>query len=246
MPKDAEAWLAARGITREPLVLEQLPPSGPEPVAGEGVTAPATPVVPDPSIVTARDAGRLALQSAMDAATTDGDTAAAPRVTPNLADDVAAAVGFIRRSTSGTPQSEGRLRDKLSDRGVPAAVIDSALERARDERLVDDPALAAALVASWRSKGHAVARIRRSLQDRCFDAATITTALGVTAGEDPEAAAFAIARDRADRLTGVPADAAHRRVVGFLLRRGYPDGLARKVAREAVFTTREQEHIAGR
>jgi regulatory protein len=143
------------------------------------------------------------------------------------------------------PQAEGRLRDKLVERGFATPVIEGALERARTERLVDDRAMAAALVEERRRKGHAVARIRRDLRERGFDEATLDAVLADSAREDPEAAAFAVARDKAAGLTALTAETAFRRVVGHVVRRGYPEGLARKVAREAVFTARDPERTAG-
>lgn len=262
--RDAEAWLAQRGVRREPINVElsesgsgddnggrtDAGTDGPAPEPGAG-SMPASPGDGSPPgarrpDVSPRDAARLAAQTAADAALRDAEVAAAPDpAARRLEDDVAEAVAFVRRSTSATPQSEGRVRDKLAGRGWPAAVIERALERARRERLVDDAAMAAALVAERRAKGHAVARIRRDLRDRGFDDATLDVALGSAEQEDPEAAAFAVARDKAQQMTGLAAEAAFRRVVGHVRRRGYPEGLARKVAREAVFTTRDAQRAAG-
>jgi regulatory protein len=235
--RDAEAWLAARGVVREPIRAEPVPATGP----------PGEPEPAAPPPVSAREAERLAGQASADAQLRSADAAALPDPdSPRLEDDVAAAVAFIRRSAGTAPQSEGRLRDKLSDRGFAPAAIEPALDRARSERLVDDDALAAALVQERRAKGHAGARIRRDLADRGFEPATIDRALGSAADEDPEAAAFAIARVQAERHSAAPAEAAFRRVVGYLVRRGHPEALARKVAREAVFAVRDRERSARR
>lgn len=166
--------------------------------------------------------------------------------TSTLEDDVAVAMGFLRRSANTAPQSEGRLRDKLVARGSSSKVIELALARARRARLVDDDALAAALVAERRGRGHAPARIRRDLRERGFTDDVLEIALGPAQAEDLDAAAFAVALDKASRNTAVPADTAFRRVAAHVQRRGYPDGLARKVAREAVFSTREDERNAER
>jgi hypothetical protein len=61
----------------------------------------------------------------------------------------------------------------------------------------------------------------------------------------PEAAAYALAHDKAHRSTALAPEAAFRRVAAYVARRGYPDGLARKVAREAVFTARDDQRTAG-
>lgn len=262
MPRDAEAWLAERGIERDPIRVDPTPPQAPPPApttdatpsAEAGSTADADPPAPpqadaEPAIgpeVSAREAQRLAEQGAADAALAEGERASqADPSTRHLEDDVAAAVAYVRRSTSSAPQSEGRLRGKLTSRGCPPAVIEQTLERARREGLVDDGAMAAALVEERRAKGHAPARIRRDLRARGFDDAVLDPLLASAEAEDPEAAAFALARDKAATLSGVATDTAFRRVAAFVARRGYSEGIARKVAREAVFASRDAERQAG-
>ncbi len=260
MPRDAEAWLAERGIQREPIRVQTDPPGEAVPAsdhapAGDPVHPAAAPVgerpstggeAPDVPGVSTREAHRLAAQSAADAEL----AAAEGRVLPDpgrrhLEDDVAEATAFVRRSTAVAPQAEGRVRTKLAERGWPAAVIDQTIDRARRERLVDDVAMAGALVEERRAKGHAAARIRRDLRDRGFDAAVLDDALAAAESEDPQAAAFAVAQGKAAALTALPTETAFRRVAAFVARRGYPEGLARKVARDAVFATRDPERTAG-
>ncbi len=231
--RDAEAWLAARGVRREPVTRPaSSPPDAPS--AGD-----------DPAPVTARQVAQLAAQQADQRAEAADAAASARSAQPRLEDDVAAALAFIRRSTASTPQSEQRLGDKLAARGTPAVVVEQALAAARRQGLVDDVAMVAALVAERRRAGHAPARIRRDLAARGFGPHLLDAALAGAEAEDPRAAAFALARRRAEQLTGIEAEAAVRRVTGYVLRRGYPDALARKVARDAVFATRDDERTAG-
>jgi regulatory protein len=250
--RDAEAWLAERGIERDPIRVPLEPP--PPPPAGPG--APETGSGPDATPadrssgdgppVTARLAAGLAADAMDDAVRRADEAAATPdRGAPRLEDDVADAVAFVRRSTSGAPQSEGRLREKLADRDTPAVVIEAAMERARQERLVDDAAMVAALVDEQRRKGHAPKRIRADLRARGFGDDVLDEALRSADAEDHEAAAFAVAADKAGGLTALPTETAFRRVVAHVARRGYPEGLARKVAREAVFAARDPERTAG-
>lgn len=271
MPRDAEAWLAERGIERDPVRLTPRPdevavaaaadaeaaggaPGAPagraaadvddrgEAVAGEVVAGPS-PHGPPPS---AREAVLLAEA----AARAEAEEGHGRRSTPgaqarSLSDDVSTALAFIRRSTATAPQSVGRLREKLAERDTPPPAIELALERAHAEGLVDDRAMAAALVEEGRAKGHAPTRLRADLTRRGFDRDLVEEAVAVTAGEDLSAAAFAIARQRAERLTAVAPETAVRRIVGQLARRGYPEALARKVARDAVFATRDEARTAG-
>ncbi len=245
--RDAEAWLAARGVTREPLQVEPVDPDAAPPAGDDGESGAAAPAVRGVGQVGAREAGRVAAQAAADREVGAAEQAAAPTqpVEQPLSDEVARALAFIRRSTATAPQAEGRLREKLADRDHSARGIELALERARRERLVDDAAMAGALVEEKRRAGHAPARIRRDLRARGFDDAVLDPVLAAAEGEDQEAAAFAVAMERATRLTAAPAETAFRRVHGHLTRRGYPDSLARKVAREAVFSTRDDARTAG-
>ena len=245
--RSAESWLAARGIERQPLAAAA--PAAPPETAVDG----AEPDVREQSPAdgeapfTSRDAERLASQSRADAMLRDAESRALPDpAVPRVEDDVADALAFVRRSANVAPQSEGRLAAKLRERGWPPVVVESALVRARRERLVDDVALATALVDERRAKGHAIARIRKDLHARGFTADTLDAVLVDLEREDPEATAFDLAQGRAARMTALPAEKAFSRVVGFLLRRGYPEGLARKVSREAVFTTRDDERVIGR
>jgi regulatory protein len=251
VPRDAEAWLAERGVAREPIRVTPVATApddgGPAPqsvggaaVAGDGGGEHG----PPPSAREAAQLARANAEAAAERAAAQANTR--PVGGPTLEDDVAEALQFLRSSTATAPQSVGRLRRKLADRGTRDVVIDRAIERAHTERLVDDDAMVVALVEERRRKGHAPARLRTDLLKRGFAPDTVDRALAPVEAEDQEAAAFAVAKDKADRLTGVDAQTALRRVVGHVARRGYPEGLARKVAREAVDVTRDAERAAGR
>lgn len=219
MPQDAEAWLAERGVERRSLVAT--PDS-----TGRGPVA----TVSDGSH------GKVA---------PDVDGSSAAGAADTLDDpDVTRALAFVRNSTARAPQAERRLRDKLAGRGFDDACIEQALHRARRMGIVDDPRLGAALVEERRRRGHAAARIRRDLIDRGFARELLDELLAGAAAEDPEAAAFDVARRRADELRGLDVETAYRRVVGHVRRRGHTDGIARKVAREAVFASREEQRSA--
>ena len=248
MPIDAERWLATRGVPRE-RVTEADPDEGASATPdGAGMMA-STVVEPRPQEVidlaeqAARDVDLLPHPGAGTVAALE--PAEDERVTTRTG-DVDAALAFVRRSTANAPQSEGRLRTKLIDRGHDETTVDLALARAREERLVDDDAILAALIAERRARGHADARLRRDLRGRGFSGAQVDVALERAANNDPVAAAFAVAREQAARQRGVDAEVAVRRTVGALVRRGHGEGLARKAARDAVYADREGQEIAGR
>jgi len=238
VPRDAEAWLAERGIERVPLVFDPTP----DPPSD----APPTEQLPPPS---AREVVGLARQVVADATAAprppeDGD--ALDEGAQRSDDPVGSALAFIHRSTANAPQSEGRLRQKLEERGFSGSDVDAALTRARAERLVDDAALLAALITERRARGHADLRLRRDLRSRGFAGEQIDSALERHRDEDPSAVAFALAKEQAIRQRGVEPEAAVRRIVGFLVRRGHSEPLARKAARDAVYADREPQRSAER
>jgi regulatory protein len=247
MPIDAERWLASRGVTREPVVSDRPEVAPSEPV---GPGAPGTPVgraapVPGGQETVGRS-GRTAGDATRSGVPADGPEGVDEASVAARPDDVDAALAFVRRSTANAPQSEGRLRGKLADRGHDPVTVDMAMMRARDERLVDDEAILTALIIERRARGHADARLRRDLRDRGFTGAQVDEALIRHASTDPAAAAFAVARDQAARHRGVDAEVAVRRTVGALVRRGHGEALARKAARDAVYADREAQEVAGR
>ncbi|WP_052666666.1 regulatory protein RecX [Nitriliruptor alkaliphilus] len=246
MPRDAEAWLAERGIEREPIRVTPAPPDAPPAPGAPPDGASIGPGDGSPPAPSAREVAQLAEAGAVEAERREAEAAATrPPPASSLADDVAEGLAFVRRSTATAPQSVGRLRRKLAERDTPPAAIDLVIERAHAERLVDDDAMAAAIVEERRAKGHAPTRLRKDLVARGFDRDTIDRALAPVEAEDQEAAAFAVAKAKADRLTGVEAETAYRRTVGHVARRGYPEGLARKVARQAVDVSRDPARTAG-
>lgn len=244
--RDAESWLASQGIERDPIVVrveptpdEQAPPAAaPSPAGGPAPDDGRTPVG-------AREALRLATEAPVAPQDDPAEEPAEP-VSGRLEDEVRRAVSTAQRITAQAPQSENRLRDKLSSRDLPRVVVDLALERCRELGIVDDPSMARSLVEERRARGHAPSRIRKDLTKRGFTREVLDPLLAGAEQEDPEAAAFAVARERARRLASVEAETAFRRLTGFLVRRGYPEGLCRKVAREVVYADREGQWVAER
>jgi regulatory protein len=234
--RSAEEFLAALGVQRDPIRVVAPTPDA----DGDGRPP-----------VGLREAARLATETPS-AAAEDGQPgsaptdASAPDRTADLGDQIARAVAYARRSTAQAPKSEAKLRDKLAARDYPRVVIDRAIVRCRAERIVDDAAFAAAFADERRRKGHAPFRIQQDLRKRGFDEALVRRVLGPMEDQDRQAQAFDAARGKARTLRSVDAEAAFRRLVGYLARRGYPEGLARKVAREVIYADRERERIAGR
>lgn len=234
MPVDAEAWLRARNVARQPLWSTTSSGSPAEPAR--------TDLTGDHDVVGFAPSDLADDESVADDTSVGDDLADVAE----LPEDARKALAFIRRSTMRTPQATARIREKLAQRGFGATAIDDAVRRATREGIVDDDAIAHALVDEARRKGHGQLRIRQDLTRRGFDRKVVERQLAPFAEEDPYAAAFEVARHRAQQLSSEEPQHAYRRVVGYVARRGYPESIARKVARDAVFAQRESEWNASR
>lgn len=145
---------------------------------------------------------------------------------------VDAAVAFVLKATATRPQTEAELRGKLAGREAPEDVVDRAIARARQLGAVDDRAFARAWVEDRGLKrGYGAARLRRELRRRLVPDPLVEEALALLDDHDEEAHAEELARTAAQRYPAQldPAKVAQR-LVGFLVRRGYPPGLAQRVA----------------
>lgn len=250
--RSAEEWLAAKGIERRAIRVDPTSPDHADHDVGGDSPTVGVPG-PDPS---AREVGQLATEAPPvvpgEGVDPDapGSAPTAPDIAPTrapaeLGDEVTRAMAFIQRSTASTPAASGRLERKLRSRDVPAAAIRLAMADARAQGLVDDVALADALVEEGRAKGYAPRRLSADLRKRELPDDVIEVAMGRIGDRDPEAVAFDIAARKAREYGGLDAETAFRRLVGFLSRRGHNEGLARKVARQVVFDDRESDRVTG-
>jgi regulatory protein len=117
--------------------------------------------------------------------------------------------------------------------GFDADEIESALADLERVGLVDDERFARELVkdqATRRSAGDRA--IRAALRQKGIAQDTADRALEGT--EDEEARALELADRQANRLRGLPVEAAHRRILGQLMRRGFPPGMAREATQRAL------------
>ncbi|HWH33684.1 MAG TPA: regulatory protein RecX [Egibacteraceae bacterium] len=163
----------------------------------------------------------------------------APQVTAE--GEAGKALAFLLRSTSARPQTEAELRAKLRAREVPDEVADEALAKARALGAVDDRAFAFAWVEDrGRVRGYGASRLRQELRRRLVPDAILDEALASLEDRDEEDAALELARRRAQRMPAdLPPETVARRVMGFLVRRGYPPGVAQRAVRKATSLDRE-------
>lgn len=155
--------------------------------------------------------------------------------TPETGDeDAKKALAYVLRSTGQRPQTEAEIRTKLRRRYEDPAVVEGALRQAKRMGAIDDVAFARAWVEDrGRKRGFGQARLRQELLRRDVPDHVVDEALAELDDRDDLAAATELARQRLARMPGgLDAAVIARRLVGFLVRRGYTGALAQRVARE--------------
>ncbi|MDH2391982.1 recombination regulator RecX [Streptomyces sp. HNM0663] len=139
------------------------------------------------------------------------------------------------RLLTGTPRTRKQLADALHKREVPDEVAEEVLSRFEDVGLINDAAFAGAWVES-RHHGRGLARraLARELRTKGVDSALIDEAVGRLDSEQEEERARELVARRLPATRGLDRDRRVRRLAGMLARKGYPEGLALRVVRQAL------------
>ncbi|MFT4028386.1 MAG: regulatory protein RecX [Protaetiibacter sp.] len=131
--------------------------------------------------------------------------------------------------------SRRELERALRDGGIDDEGIARECDRLTRVGLIDDTALAQALVATLQErKGLGRTAIAAELTRRLLAPAAIEYALELVDAGDELARARELARTRARQLNGVDRDTAVRRLSGYLARRGYSGSTARAAIEHAL------------
>ena len=133
--------------------------------------------------------------------------------------------------------SEGEIRAKLVAKGLEEQDVEAELDRLRRVGLIDDTAFAVRLIDRLRErKGLGDSAIRSTLRGRLVPQAVIDTVLAEQAEDEDVAAARLqeVADDRARRLGSLDHDVAERRLMAYLMRKGYSGSSVRTAVRAAL------------
>jgi regulatory protein len=139
------------------------------------------------------------------------------------------------RLLTGTPRTRKQLADALEKREIPEDVAEEVLSRFEDVGLINDAAFADAWVES-RHHGRGLARraLARELRTKGVDAALIDEAVGQLDSDQEEATARELVARKLRATRGLERDRRLRRLAGMLARKGYPEGLALRVVKQAL------------
>jgi regulatory protein len=152
-----------------------------------------------------------------------------------LADEEGAHRAALRKLATRA-HARADLRRRLLQKQHPPAAVDRALERLAGRGLLDDARFAAEYAVTRAGRGRGPARLigdllRQGIERRLAETA-VAQALAAE-GIDPERQASEVVAKRAGQLAHVPLPARKRRLMAFLVRRGYAGASARKLVEQA-------------
>jgi len=139
------------------------------------------------------------------------------------------------RLLTGTPRTRKQLADALRKREIPDDVADEVLSRFEEVGLINDSAFAEAWVES-RHHGRGLARraLAQELRTKGVDSMLIDEAVGQLDSEQEEATARDLVARKLRSTRGLDRDKRLRRLAGMLARKGYSEGMALRVVRQAL------------
>ncbi|MET7698440.1 recombination regulator RecX [Streptomyces sp. NPDC005485] len=139
------------------------------------------------------------------------------------------------RLLTGTPRTRKQLADALRKREIPDDVADEVLSRFEEVGLINDSAFAEAWVES-RHHGRGLARraLARELRTKGVDSTLIDEAVGQLDSDQEEATARELVARKLRSTRGLDRDKRLRRLAGMLARKGYGEGMALRVVRQAL------------
>ncbi|MFG3056023.1 regulatory protein RecX [Kitasatospora sp. NPDC048239] len=151
------------------------------------------------------------------------------------ADPESQARDICLRLLTGAAKSRKQLADALRKREIPDEAAEQVLNRLEEVGLIDDAAFARA----WVESRHAVRGLSRralaqELRTKGVAAELVELAVAQLDQDDEAEAARALVERKLRVTRGLERQARMRRLVGVLARRGYSEGLAFRVVREAL------------
>jgi regulatory protein len=139
------------------------------------------------------------------------------------------------RLLTGTARTRKQLADALRKREIPDDVADEVLSRFEEVGLINDGAFADAWVES-RHHGRGLARraLAQELRTKGVDPTLIDEAVAQLDSDQEEATARGLVARKLRSTRGLDRDKRIRRLAGMLARKGYSQGTALRVVRQAL------------
>ena len=126
-----------------------------------------------------------------------------------------------------------QLAQILKKREIPEEVAEAVLDRFTEAQLIDDAAFARAFVNSRLAvSGKSKTVIARELKQKGVSAQDAEQALSLIDSDLEDQTAYNVAKKRYQQLSTLEPEVRKRRLMGFLLRRGFSAGLAGRSLRD--------------
>jgi regulatory protein len=150
------------------------------------------------------------------------------------------------RLLTGTPRTRKQLADALRKRQIPDDAAEEVLSRFEEVGLINDGAFADAWVES-RHHGRGLARraLARELRTKGVESTVIDEAVSQLDSEQEEVTARELVARKLRSTRGLDRDKRLRRLAGMLARKGYPEGMALRVVRQALEEEGEDTEFLG-
>jgi regulatory protein len=149
--------------------------------------------------------------------------------------DVEAAQRAALRALARRAHARLDLQRRLVKKQHPPAAVEAALERLATRGLLDDRRFAEQYAALRATRGKGPARLLRDLLAQGVERRVAEQAVRRALEEegiDPELEARAVAAKRARQLAGLPVPVRKRRLLAFLVRRGYAGAEVKQLVEE--------------
>lgn len=146
-----------------------------------------------------------------------------------------AGAGNLPAPAHRDPRTRKQLADALKKREIPDDISEDVLSRFEEVGLINDAAFADAWVES-RHHGRGLARraLARELRTKGVDATVVDEAIAQLDSDREEETARALVARKLRSTRGLDRDRRLRRLAGMLARKGYPEGMALRVVRQAL------------
>ncbi|MCY3555852.1 MAG: regulatory protein RecX [Gemmatimonadetes bacterium] len=153
-----------------------------------------------------------------------------------LADGVSRAMTEAHRLIDHRMRTRRELEVRLKSRGRPDEVIDQVLDRLEHAGLIDDGRFARLWIDErLRRRPAGLSLLRRELRQKGIDAEIVDTALEDSASREGETErAYEALHRQSYRYARLDRDAAHRRMVAFLGRRGFGQAVIYQVVHRVL------------
>ena len=126
-----------------------------------------------------------------------------------------------------------QLANILKKREIPDEIAEAVLDRFTEAQLIDDAAFARAFVNSRLAiSGKSKSVIARELQQKGVSADDAAAALDIIDPELENQTAYSVAKKRYQQLSSLAPEVRKRRLMGFLMRRGFSSGLTSRILRD--------------